>query len=163
MHLDAEFWVALGFVIFVIFLGYLGVHRKLNAALDDRATKIKAELAEAKRLREEAETVLQSYKRKAAAAETEAAAIVAQARTEAEIMAREAEERMTEFIARRTKQAETKIAMAETQATADVRAAATEAAVAIASRVFSDDPEGTGASAMAGREIATLRDKLNLN
>ena len=50
MHMDAEFWVALGFVIFVIGLGYLGVHTKVNAALDERANKIKAELAEAKRL-----------------------------------------------------------------------------------------------------------------
>ena len=161
MHFDAEFWVALGFVIFVIGLGYLGVHTKLNAALDDRANKIAAELAEAKRLREEADAVLQSYKRKAAAAETEAAAIVAQAKAEAEMMAKEAEVRMTDFVARRTKQAEAKIAMAETQATADVRAAASEAAVAIAARVFTDDPKGTGVAALVGREIEGLRAKLN--
>ena len=161
MHLDAEFWVALGFVIFVIGLGYLGVHNKLNAALDDRAKKISAELAEAKRLREEAEAVLQSFKRKAAAAETEAASIVAQARTEAEMMAKEAEMRMTDFVARRTKQAETKIAIAETQATADVRAAASDAAVAIASRVFTSDPQGTGVAALIDREIQGLSGKLN--
>ena len=161
MHLDAEFWVAIGFVIFVIGLGYLGVHNKLNAALDDRATKIAAELAEAKRLREEADAVLRSFKRKAIEAEGEAAAIVAQARTEAEMMAREADARMTDFIARRTKQAEAKIAMAETQATTDVRAAASEAAVAIATRIFANDPKGTGASALVDQEISALQTKLN--
>ena len=161
MHLDAEFWVALGFVIFVLLLGYLGVHNKLNAALDSRATKIRAELAEAKRLRDEANAVLESYKKKAAAAETEAAAIVAQARLEAELMAKEAEARLTDFIGRRTKQAEAKIAMAETQATADVRAAAAEAAVAIAGQVFKADPNGTGASDLVGQEIGKLRMKLN--
>ncbi len=161
MHMDAEFWVALGFVIFVIGLGYLGVHTKMNAALDERANKIKAELAEAKRLREEADAVLQSYKRKTAAAETEAAAIVAQARTQAEMMAREPETRMTDFIARRTRQAEEKIAMAETQASADVRAAASDAAVALATRVFANDPQGTGVTALVEREIGNLRARLN--
>lgn len=161
MHLDAEFWVALGFVIFVIGLGYLGVHNKLNAALDGRASKIAAELAEAKRLRTEAEAVLQSFKRKAAAAETEAAAIVAQAKTEAEMMAREAETRMTDFVARRTRQAEGKIAMAETQAAADVRAAASDAAVAMAAYLFKTDPQGTGAAALVDREIGALKAKLN--
>ena len=161
MHLDAEFWVALGFVIFVIGLGYLGVHTKLNAALDGRASKISAELAEAKRLRDEAEAVLQSYKKKAAAAETEAAAIVAQAKVEAEIMAKEAETRMTDFVARRTRQAEQKIAIAETQATADVRAAAANAAVAMAGHIFKSDPQGTGLGGLIDREIGQLKAKLN--
>ena len=161
MHLDAEFWVALGFVIFVVGLGYLGVHRKLNAALDDRAGKIRAELNEAKRLRDEAAAVLDGYKRKAAAAETEAAAIVAQARTEAEMLARETEARMTDFVARRTKQAETKIAFAETQAAADVRAAAADAAVTIAANLFRADPKGSGASALLEREIGGLKGRLN--
>lgn len=161
MHLDAEFWVALGFVIFVIGLGYLGVHRKLNAALDDRAAKIAAELAEAKRLRTEAEAVLQRYRQKASAAETEAAGIVAQAQSEAEMMAKEAQTRLEDFIARRTKQAESKIAMAETQAASDVRAAAADAAVAIADRLFKADPQGTGVSTLVDREIQGLRAKLN--
>ncbi len=161
MHFDAEFWVALGFVIFVIGLGYLGVHTRLNAALDARATKISAELAEAKRLRDEAEAVLQGYRRKAAAAEAEAAAIVAQARAEADLMAKDAEARMTDFIARRTKQAEGKIAMAETQATADVRAAAADAAVAIAGQMFRADPQGSGIAGLVGQEISRLRGRLN--
>ena len=54
MSLDAEFFVALGFVLFVCLLGYLGVHRQLLAALDGRSTSIANELAEAKRLREDA-------------------------------------------------------------------------------------------------------------
>ena len=116
MHLDAEFWVALGFVIFVIGLGYLGIHTKLNAALDERAKRIESELAEAKRLRDEAQAVLQSYKQKAIAAEGEAAAIVAQAQAEAATMATEAEARLTDFVARRTRQAQANSGFAETLA-----------------------------------------------
>ena len=161
MHLDAEFWVALGFMIFVVGLGYLGVHTKLNAALDGRATKVRRELDEAKRLRDEATAVLESYKQKVADAETEAAAIVAQARTEAELMARDAEARMADFVTRRTKQAETKIALAETQATSDVRAAAADAAVVSAGQVFKADPRGTGVPALVEQEIGRLKARLN--
>lgn len=161
MHLDAEFWVALGFVIFVIGLGYLGVHNTLNAALDGRAKRISGELAEAKRLRDEAQAVLQGYKQKAAAAEGEAAAIVAQAKAEAESMAKDAEVRLTDFVARRTRQAEEKIALAETQAAADVRSAAAEAAIAIAGHLFKTDPAATGVAALVDQEIGQLRAKLN--
>ena len=155
--MDAEFWVALGFVVFVIGLGYLGVHGKIGNALDDRARKVADELAQAKRLHDEAAAVLDSFKRKAAAAEAEAAAIVAQARKEAELMSQEAQVRLTDYVARRTKQAEAKIAMAETQATADVRAAAADAAVRAAETVLRRDPQGTGVAALASREIDRLR------
>lgn len=155
--MNAEFWVALGFVLFVAFLWYLGVHGKLATALDDRARKVADELAQAKRLHDEAAAVLDTFKRKAAAAEAEAAAIVAQARKEAELMSQEAQARLTEYVARRTKQAEQKIAMAETQAAADVRAAAADAAVKAAEIVLRRDPRGTGVSALAGREIERLK------
>ena len=69
MHFDAEFYVACGFVLFVLMLGYFGVHRWIAGALDGRTNQIASELAEAKRLREEAESVLASYKQKAADAE----------------------------------------------------------------------------------------------
>ena len=155
--MDAEWWVAIGFVCFVVGLGYLGVHGKLGAALDDRARKVADELASAKRLHDEAAAVLDSFKRKASAAEAEAAAIVAQARKEAELMSQEAHARLEDYVARRTKQAEQKIAMAETQATADVRAAAADAAVQAAELVLRRDPRGTGVSDLATREIGRLK------
>lgn len=161
MHFDAEFWVSLGFVVFLCILAYLGVHSKLTTALDDRSKRIAAELAEAKRLRDEAAAVLSSFKTKAAEAEKEAAAIVAQARKDAGTMAKEAEVRMNDFVARRTKQAEAKIALAESQAAADVRAAAAEAAVKAARLVMSNDPQGTGVSSLLDREIESLKRRVH--
>lgn len=157
MHMDAEAWVALGFIIFLIFLGYLGIHGRLAGALDDRARRVADELAQAKRLHDEAAAVLDTFKRRAAAAEAEAEAIVAQARKEAELMSQEAQVRLDDFVARRTRQAEDKIAMAETQAAADVRAAAADAAVRAAETVLRRDPRGTGVSGLAGREIERLK------
>ena len=49
MHFDASFFVALGFVLFVLLLGYVGVHTKIAGALDGRAKLIADELAEARR------------------------------------------------------------------------------------------------------------------
>ena len=105
MHFDAEFYVALGFVIFLGALAYLGTHKTIIETLDARTRKIAGELAQAKSLHDEAAALLENFKRKATDAEAEAAAIVAQARQEADMMAREAEARMADFVARRTKQA----------------------------------------------------------
>ena len=48
--MDAEFWVAVAFVLFLVVLGYFGVHRTLIDTLDKRRARIKAELDEARRL-----------------------------------------------------------------------------------------------------------------
>jgi len=155
--MDAEFFVALGFVIFVLFLGYLGVHSKLAGALDGRIDKIKAELAEAARLRAEAQTLVQSFAAKTAEAEAQAAAIVAQAKAEAEAMSREAHTRIEEYVARRTKQAEDKIAFAEAQATSDVRAAAVDAAVKASETVLKSTTGGPDGAAFVEQGIANVK------
>jgi F-type H+-transporting ATPase subunit b len=158
---DAEFWVAASFFIFLGVLGYVGVHRKIAEALDHRRDKIKAELDEARRLREEAQTLLAHYRQKQKEAEGEAAAILTNAKADAERMALEAEAKMNEFIARRTKMAENKIAMAEAQALADVRAAAAEAAVAAAGHILKDATKGKVAEDLLARGIEDVKKKLN--
>jgi F-type H+-transporting ATPase subunit b len=136
MLYDAELFVAGGFAIFLGVLIYVGAHRKVMSAIDSRAERIRAELAEAERLRNEAEALLASFEKKREEAEAEAKAIVAQAKEEAELLAKEARQRLSEFVTRRTKQVEEKIALAETQAMAEVRAAAADAAVKIAENVL---------------------------
>ena len=81
---EAETWVALAFLVFLGLLGYVGVHRTLGKSLDDRAARIKAELDEARRLRDEAAQLLAEYQRKRQAAEGEAQDIIAGAKAEAE-------------------------------------------------------------------------------
>jgi F-type H+-transporting ATPase subunit b len=156
MHFDAEFFVALGFVIFVLVMGYFGVHKMITEALDGRIRRVESELAEASRLRGEAEAVLASYKTKAAAAQKEATAIVEQARQEAELLARETAERMADFVERRKKQAEAKIAQAEAQATAEVRAAAADAAVKAAETVIRTQVSGPAGQDLVQKGIADI-------
>ena len=161
MHFNAEFYVAAGFVLFLMLAGYFGVHRMIPEALDKRGKLIADELAEARRLREEAETLLASFKQKAAGAEKEAQSIVAQAQEEAQAMAKEATARMEEFVTRRTKQAETKIAMAEAQATSEVRAAAADAAANAAEAVMRTQTTGDAAAALVTKGIGELKMQLH--
>lgn len=159
--IDPGHFVAVGFVLFIVLLGYLGVHKTITSALDGRIAGVEKELAEAVRLREEAQAVLASYQKKAADAQAEAQAIVTQARAEAEAIAKETAERMADFVERRRKQAEAKIALAETQATADVRAAAADAAVKAAETVIrSQVSQGAGAGFVA-QGIADVKRLMN--
>jgi len=148
----------------VLFLGvlvYAGVHKTIIDALDQRTDRIKAELDEARRLRDEAGKLLADYQRKQREAEREAEAIIAEAKAEAQRVAAEARGKMEEFVARRTKLAESKIGQAEAQALADVRAAAADAAVAAAEKILRDTAKGKVADDLIARGIADVRAKLN--
>jgi F-type H+-transporting ATPase subunit b len=158
---EAEFWVAVAFVVFVGVLGYFGVHKLALKGIDDRRDRIKAELDEARRLKAEAEALLAQYRRKQQEAEREAQAIVASAEAEAERLAAEAEAKLEEFVARRTKMAEGKIAQAEAQALADVRAAAADAAVAAAETILTRTVKDKVADDLISKGIADLKGKLN--
>ncbi len=158
---DAEFWVAASFFIFLGVLGYFGIHKKVAEALDQRRDRIKAELDEAARLREEAHQLLQHYQRKQQEAEGEAELIISGAKAEAERMAVDAKAKMEEFVARRTKMAETKIAQAEAQALADVRAAAAEAGVAAAEKILREATKGKVAEELLETGIKDVKNKLN--
>jgi F-type H+-transporting ATPase subunit b len=161
MLAEPEFWVAVAFVIFVGILIYVGVPKMMLAALDDRAKRVRAELDEARRLKDEAQKLLAEYQGKQKRAESEAASIIEGAKAEAERIAAEAKGKMEEFVARRTKMAETKIAQAEAQAVADVRAAAAEAAVTAAEKILTDTVKGKVAEDLIARGIGDVKAKLN--
>lgn len=161
MFTEPETWVAIAFVILMVVFGYFGIHRTVLTALDHRSQRIKAELEDAHRLKEEAAKLLGEYKARRATAEREAAEIVSGARAEAERIAAEAKTKMEDFVARRTKTAESKIALAEAQALADVRAAAADAAVAAAATIMSQSVKGPIGEDLLAKGIAEVKTKLN--
>jgi F-type H+-transporting ATPase subunit b len=161
MFTEPETWVAIAFIILMIVFGYLGIHKTVLKALDHRGERIKAELDDARRLKDEAAKLLGEYKARRASAEREAEEIITNARAEAERIAAEAKAKMEDFVTRRTKTAEGKIALAESQAVADVRAAAANAAVAAASTILSQSVKGPVADDLLAKGIAEVRAKLN--
>ncbi len=158
---EAEFWVGVAFVIFLILIWHAGAHRSVASSLDEYSKKAGRELEEARRLKEEAEALLAEYQKRRREAESEAQSIVEQAKIEAEEIAAEARTRMEEFVARRTKMAETKIAQAESQALADVRAAAAEAAVKASEKVLSETVKGKVASDLLAAAIRDVKTHLD--
>ena len=158
---EPEFWVAVSFFIFLGLVLYLGVHKKVAAALDARAAAIAKELAEAKRLRKEAEKVLADYKRKEGDAAKEAQAIVSLATKEAEILAEETRRSMKEHFERRMKLAEDKIARAQAEALREVRNAAADAAVIAAQSLIANSLTPETADKLVKQGIEALKSRLN--
>lgn len=154
-------WVAVGFVLFFAVLAYFGVPKMLGNALDARARQIEAELAEARRLREEAQALLASFEQKRKDAEKEAASIVEQAKADAQRMAGESEAKMTDFVKRRTAQAEQKIAQAEAQAASEVRATAADAAVKASEAILRTQVAGNAGEALVRAGLSDMKGRLN--
>jgi F-type H+-transporting ATPase subunit b len=158
---EPEFWVAVSFFLFVGLVIYLGVHKKIAAALDARAALIAKELDEARRLRDEAEKVLADYKRKQGEAVAETKNIVDLAVREAGALAAETRKSVKEHFDRRMKLAEDKIARAEQDAVREVRSVAVDAAVAAAQNLIAKNLTADRAGELVSESIDTLKSKLN--
>src|SRR5258707_15199973 len=100
MFSEPEFWVAVAFVILMGVFAYFGIHRTVLTTLDHRSDRIKAELDDARRLKEKAAKLLADYKSRHATAEREAQAIISSAKAEAERIPPEAKAMREGFVLR---------------------------------------------------------------
>jgi len=160
MALDASFFALVALVIFFGIVIWLKVPAMAGRHLDARAERIRGELDEARRLREEAQELLAEFQRKRKAAEAEAQEIIAAARHEAELFTTEAARRTEELVARRTAMAEQKIAQAEAQALADVKSTAVDIAIAAAEKVIGEKVTGDAAEALIRKGLAEVRSRM---
>lgn len=158
--LDAEFWVAVGFVLFLAVAWKLGAFDATLTGLDGRAKRVRHELDEARRLREEAAAVLADYTRRRKEAEKEAETIVASAHEEAARASKEGQAKLEDYIARRTKAAEQKIAQAEAQAATQVRAAAADAAVKVSETILRERLQGNAAQDLLQSSLGEVKGRL---
>jgi F-type H+-transporting ATPase subunit b len=159
--MDATFWATVGLVIFLGLMVYVKVPGMIGKSLDDRAGKIRDELEQARRLREEAQQLLAEYQRKRKEAEREAEEIVESAKHEAEILVREAKEKTEEYVARRTALAEQKIGQAERDAVNEVRSNAVDIAVAAARKLLADKVDATVADKLFKSSVQDVKSRLN--
>ena len=157
--MDATFWATAALIVFIALIMYLKVPSMITKSLDDRADKIRSDLDEARKLREEAQALLAEYQRKRRDAESEAETIVEAAKREADTLASDAKKKLDEYVERRTKMAEQKIAQAETQAMQDVKAIAAERAIAASEQVLMSKLSDGGASLIKS-SIAEVKSKL---
>jgi len=158
---NTDFVVLLGFIAFVGLLVYLKVPGKVNALLDARAVQIKAELDEARALREEAKAVLATYERRQKEVQEQADRIVRAAKDEAMAAAEQAKADLKASIARRLAAATDQIASAEAAAIRQVREQAVSVAVAAAGEVLASQMTAASASASVDAAIAAVAARLN--
>ncbi|MCK0096644.1 F0F1 ATP synthase subunit B [Yoonia sp. F2084L] len=158
---NTDFVVTIAFAIFIGILLYFKVPGLVGGMLDKRANSIKAELDEAKALREEAQSLLASYERKQKEVQEQSARIVAAAKEEATNAATAAKEDIAKSITRRLAAAEDQIASAEASAVKEVRDQAIAVAVGAAKDVIAKQMDAKSAGALIDDSIATVGEKLH--
>lgn len=132
---NSNFVVFLAFLLFLGVLAYFKVPQLVMGLLDKRAETIRGELDEARRLREEAQTVLADYQRKQREVQEQSERIVATARDEANRAAEKAKADLKDTIDRRVRGAEEQIESARKAAIEAVRSRAVEVATAAAAEI----------------------------
>src|SRR5690606_34018134 len=158
---NTNFVVLIAFIAFIGLLVYMKVPAKLTGMLDKRAATIKAELDEARALREEAKSVLASYERKQKEVAEQTDRIISTAKDEAMAAAKQAKADLKTAIARRLAAAEDQIASAEAAAIKQVRERAVAVAVAAAGDVLTRQMTAESAAASIDAAIAQVDAKLH--
>jgi F-type H+-transporting ATPase subunit b len=156
---DPEFWVLVAVVIFVALVWKPG-RRFLTGGLDARAARISDELATARRLRDEAEQALATYRQQERQGAAEAEAIVAHAKAEAERVARQSVLDLEHSLQRRRQLAAERIAQEEQKALGEIRAVAVEVAIAAARQVIVAELDETRGAVLIDAAIAALPHQL---
>jgi F-type H+-transporting ATPase subunit b len=161
MHLwgDPEFWVAVAAAIFIAVV-WKPARKGLIGGLDERAVRIRGELDEARKLRDEAAQLLAQYQTAERAAAAEAQAIIAHATEEAARIAAQSARDLDSALARRQLLAEERIAQAESRAVAEIRAAAVDVAIAAAREVIAAQTDDERGGALLDVAIAALPQRL---
>lgn len=157
----ASVWAFVGLILFFVLIVYLKVPGMIAKSLDARADKIGNELAEAARLRKEAQSLVAEYQRKRKEAEAEAAAIVAAAQREAEALTADAKQKTEDYVTRRTALSEQKIKQAEVEAINAVRAAAVDLAIDAAERVIVAKAGSAKQDELFAKAISEVSTRLN--
>lgn len=153
---DEHFWVGVAFLLFFAVVFYFKVPAMVTKRLDERADKIRSELEEAQRLREEAQALFAEYQRKQRDALDTAEEIVRKAKEDSTRIREESEQALQAALERRTEMAEQKIRQEEQRATADVRRIAVDVAIEAARQVLSKEVSGKQAAALIDGSLDDL-------
>ena len=158
---NSDYVVLIGFLLFIAILFYAGVPGLIGRMLDQRADTIRAELDEARALREEAQSLLASYERKQREVADQSDRIVAAAKADAEAAAEKAKADLEVSITRRLQAAEDQIANAENKAVRAVRDRAVDVAVAAAADAIRSSMAAADANALVDGAIDEVAKRLH--
>ena len=121
MIIDATFWVAISFVIFLSALIYLKIPDKIKNLLNDNINKIKNQIDEAEKLKDEANNKLSEQENRLAKAKKEIANMIKQANEESEKNIIKANDNFHKVMEIRKKNTEEKIRQMKAQAIKEIK------------------------------------------
>lgn len=158
---NTNFVVLIAFIVFIGILIYYKVPGMIVGMLDKRADGIKADLAEARALREEAQTILASYERKQKEVAEQANLIVEHAKRDAQAAADVAKEDLKASIARRIAAAEEQIKSAQDAAVKEVRDTAVAVSIGAAKDLIAKNMTAEDGNKLIETAITDVESKLH--
>lgn len=157
---DATFFVAVSFFLFVGLVIWIGLPRSILNSLDERSLRIQKELNEARKLHEEAQSLLAKEKRKLEKCDTEVQEILKRASEQALLLSENSKKLLEEEVIRKQKQADLKIIQARDEAIREVRSKATDISVLIAKEYLRENINDQISSDIIDKSIEELKSKL---
>lgn len=155
-----ELWLLIALIILIAAV-YKPLTRTIFGALDGHTEKVRHELDEAKRLREEAQHMLAEHQRQLEGGQDQAKAIVEHARLEAERQSDRQRAELEAMLKRRADQAVGRIAQQEARAVQDVRAHASRLVVRTTERLLRDQIDTANATALVDGAIDEVGRKIS--
>ena len=157
---NAEFFVAISFIIFVGLILILRLPRRILNVLDERSLNIQKELEQARSIREEAQIILAKEKKKLEEADVEIVNLLKNAEEHTKIFKANAEKSLSEDIERKKKQSELKIKQVESDAIKEVKLKATELSLEIAKAYIKQNFDSKMSSKIFEESIKDLKKNL---
>ena len=154
---NAEFFVAISFIIFVGLILILRLPRRILNVLDERSLNIQKELEQARSIREEAQIILAKEKKKLEEADVEIVNLLKNAEEHTKIFKANAEKSLSEDIERKKKQSELKIKQVESDAIKEVKLKATELSLEIAKAYIKQNFDSKMSSKIFEESIKDLK------
>ena len=160
MVIDATFWVAISFVIFIGGLIYLKVPQKINEQMNNMISLIKNEIEEAEKLKNETKKLLSDSQLKIENAHKESEKIINTAKTESEKIIIEMNEKFFQSSENRKKITEQKIVQIKNDAIKDIKDASVEIAIESASKIIRTSIDKSKLDAFFKRNLEQVKNSL---
>tara|TARA_X000001036_G_scaffold136152_1_gene128918 strand:+ start:630 stop:1127 length:498 start_codon:yes stop_codon:yes gene_type:complete len=129
MTIDATFWVAISFFIFIGILMYFKIPRKVNNVLEESISNIKNQINEAEKLKEEAKNILSENEKKISNSKAEVKSMINKANEDSEKNIIKTNEEFHNLMDNRKKNAEERIKQMKNQALKDIKNASVKIAI----------------------------------
>ena len=121
MTIDATFWVAISFIIFLGILVYFKIPQKIKNVLNENISRIKNQINEAEKLREEAKNILSEHEKKISNSKAEVKLMIEKANENAEKNIIKTNEEFHRFMENRKKNTDERIKQMKNQALKDIK------------------------------------------